>query len=102
MLLLNTLVLFGPCFASVSCCRKKQQNVDPILDSLGCLEHSTLLGNLSSHSGSSLQINLSSNLFRGPSHAPVHVRDHQRWPVQRFWRGGGGGLEWRARVWVPA
>ena len=52
----NTLLGCGWCFASVSC-RWMKHNSDPILDSLGCLGHSNLAEDFSSHSGDSLTPN---------------------------------------------
>ena len=52
----NPLLGFGWCRATVSCCELEHHS-GPILDSPGCLDHSTLAEDLSSHSGSSLKPN---------------------------------------------
>ena len=52
----DTLLGFGWCFATISC-RGKKHDSHPILDSLGCLDHSNLAEDLSSHSGGSLTPN---------------------------------------------
>ena len=52
----NTLLGLGWCFASFSCGWMKH-NSDPILESPGCLDHSNLAEDLSSHSRGSLTPN---------------------------------------------